>query len=333
MSTAIGSAAAGARVMSATSANGLALMFEMLYIAAGGRFPMVLSVVNRALSAPLNIHCDHSDSMGARDSGWIQFYAESGQEAYDNTIQAVRIAEHPSILTPVMSCQDGFITGHGVERVGILPDEAVAAFVGPYNANMSLLDVAHPITVGAWDFTDYYFEHKRQQLEAMENCMPIIESICQEYATLSGRPQPLVETYAMEDAECAIVVLSSSAGTTRTVVKALRAQGIKAGLVKPHLYRPFPADQIVAAIGHCKAVAVLDRACSPGAAQGMGPLGTDIASALYANKRCDLKVINYIYGLGGRDLVPPMVESVYTDLAAVAAGDLGARLRYLGVRN
>lgn len=332
MSTAIGACAAGARVMSATSSNGLALMHEMLYIAAGGRFPIVLSVVNRALSAPLNIHCDHSDTMGSRDSGWLQIYAESGQEAYDNTIQAIRIAEHPDVQLPVMSCQDGFITGHGVERVGILPDEAVSAFVGPYKAPMSLLDIQHPISVGAWDYTDYYFEHKRQQLEATVNSMPIIEAVCKEYAELSGRAQPIVETYAMDDAELAIIVLSSSAGTTRSVVKMLRTRGIKAGLVKPRVYRPFPVKQIVDAIGHCKAVAVLDRASSAGAPYGMGPLYTDVAAALYAEKRCDLKVIDYIYGLGGRDLVPPMVESVYADLAKIASGDLGERVRYLGVR-
>ena len=187
MSACVGSSAAGARVMTATAANGLALMWEMLYIASGMRLPIVLTVVNRALSSPLNIHCDHSDSMGARDSGWLQLYAESGQEAYDNTIQALRIAEDAGLLLPVMSCQDGFITGHGVERVGILPDEAVTEFVGTYEPEHYLLDTDHPVTMGAWDFTDYYFEHKRQQSEAMQGAMPIIEKVCAEYEALSGR--------------------------------------------------------------------------------------------------------------------------------------------------
>jgi pyruvate ferredoxin oxidoreductase alpha subunit len=333
MSAAIGASAAGARVMSATASNGLALMAEMLYIASGMRLPIVLSIVNRALAAPLNIHCDHSDSMGFRDAGWVQFYAETGQEAYDNSIKAIRIAESDGLGVPVMSCQDGFITGHGVGRVGILPDEAVAEFVGTYQARTSLLDVENPVTMGAWDFTDYYFEHKRQQLDAMERARSLIEQVSQEYAEISERPQPIVDTYAMDDAEFAIIVLSSTAGTTRTVVKDLRAKGIKAGLVKPRLYRPFPAEPLIDAISHCKATAVLDRASSPGAPVGAGPLFTDVAAALFAKKHCDAEVVPYIYGLGGRDTIPPMIESVFDDLQQVAAGDKpGNVVRYLGLR-
>ena len=333
MSACVGASAAGARVMTATAANGLALMWEMLYIASGMRLPIVLTVVNRALSSPLNIHCDHSDSMGARDSGWAQFYAETGQEAYDNTIQAIRIAEHASVLTPVMSCQDGFITGHGVERVGILPDEAVKEFVGSYDPKLWLLDTERPVTMGAWDFTDYYFEHKRQQSEALNASMPVIEAVGLEYAELSGRPQPTVSTFAMDDADYAIIVLSSTAGTTRSVVRSLRARGIKAGVVKPRLYRPFPEAELVDAIKNCKAVAVLDRAISFGSSGGKGPLFTDITSALYNEGTTGLMVVNYIYGLGGRDIVPPMIESVYDDLQAIAAtGERGATVRYLGLR-
>ncbi len=333
MSACVGASAAGARVMTATSANGLALMWEMLYIASGMRLPIVMTVVNRALSSPLNIHCDHSDSMGARDSGWLQFYAESGQEAYDNTIKALRIAEHKDLLLPVMSCQDGFITGHGVERVGLLPDEAVREFVGTYEPEFSLLDTDHPVTMGAWDFTDYYFEHKRQQSEAMNKSISVIEAVCEEYERLSERPQPILDCYGMEDAEYAIVVLSSTAGTARSLARELRAQGQKVGVLKPRLYRPFPAAQIVDCLRNCKAVAVMDRAISFGAPQGMGPLYTDVTSALYLAGVHGLPIVNYIYGLGGRDTTPPMIASVYQDLEEIAAnGDRGERVRYVGLR-
>ncbi len=333
MSACVGASAAGARVMTATSANGLALMWEVLYIASGLRLPIVMTVVNRALSSPLNIHCDHSDSMGARDSGWLQFYAESGQEAYDNTIKSLRIAESKDLLLPVMSCQDGFITGHGVERVGLLPDEAVREFVGSYEPELSLLDTDNPITVGAWDFTDHYFEHKRQQTEVMNASMALIESVCQEYEQLSERPQPILDCYGMDDAEYAIIVLSSTAGTTRSLVREMRAEGKKVGVLKPRLFRPFPATQIVDCIKNCKAVAVMDRAISFGAHKGMGPLFTDITSALYVAGECDLPVVNYIYGLGGRDTTPPMIATVFEDLEKVAAtGDRGDLVRYVGLR-
>jgi len=333
MSACVGASAGGARVMTATAANGLALMWEMLYIASGMRLPIVLSIVNRALSSPLNIHCDHSDSMGARDSGWLQFYAETGQEAYDNTIKALRIAEHPDLLTPVMSCQDGFITGHGVERVGLLPDEAVKEFVGEYKARYSLLDVDHPVTMGAWDFTDYYFEHKRQQTEAINNAMPIVKEVSAAYQELSGRPQPIIDAYAMDDAEYAIVCLSSAAGTARSVARELRAKGQKVGLIKPRVYRPFPAKELVDLVSGCKAVAVLDRAIAFGSPQGMGPLFLDLTSALFNEGVRGPIVVNYIYGLGGRDTVPPMFASVYDDLAEIgASGERGDMVRYLGLR-
>ena len=333
MSACVGASAAGARVMTATSANGLALMWEMLYIAAGMRLPIVLTVVNRALSSPLNIHCDHSDAMGARDSGFIQIYAESGQEAYDNTIESMRIAEHPDLLLPVMSCQDGFITGHGVERVGILPDDAVKQFVGEYKPKHALLNTDEPVTMGAWDFTDYYFEHKRQQTEAINNSLPIIESVFEEYAKLSGRPQPTIDMWGMDDAEYCIVVLSSTAGTTRAIARELRAKGTKVGVVKPRVYRPFPSQQIIAAIKGCKAVAVLDRAISFGAPQGQGPLFTDVTAALYNEGIVGLNIVDYIFGLGGRDILPNQIISVFDDLQKITAeGTRGPLVRYLGLR-
>jgi pyruvate ferredoxin oxidoreductase alpha subunit len=333
MSACVGAAAAGGRVMTATAANGLALMWEMLYIAASLRLPIVMTVVNRALSAPLNIHCDHSDSMGARDAGWIHIFAENPQEVYDNTLQAVRIAEHLDLRLPVMSMQDGFITGHGVERVEILPDAEVKRFVGPFQPTLSILDIDHPLTMGAWDFYDYYFEHKRQQTDAMSRVLPVIAAVGQEYGELTGRRYGILDTYAMEDAETAIVVLSSTAGTARSVVRQARAEGLRVGLVKPRVFRPFPHEQLVAALANCQAVAVLDRSISFGAMEGAGPLFLELAAAFFAHGRCGVQTIDYIFGLGGRDILPEHIETVVRDLQEIArTGQRGPLVRYLGLR-
>ncbi|MFH1961431.1 MAG: pyruvate ferredoxin oxidoreductase, partial [bacterium] len=246
MSACIGSAAAGARTMTSTASQGLALMWEMLYIASGLRLPIVIAGVNRALSAPINIHCDHSDTMGARDSGWIQIFSENAQEAYDNMIQAVRIAE--KTLLPIMVTTDGFIISHGMETMEIMGDDEVKGFVGEYKPQHPLLDTDNPITVGAIDFTDFYFEHKRQQIEAMNTALPHIVEIGKEFALLSGRDYDLVEKYRLDDAEIAIVVLGSTAGTAKVVVDELRDKGIKAGLLKIRVFRPFPAKEIADAL-------------------------------------------------------------------------------------
>ena len=333
MSACVGASSAGGRVMTATAANGLALMWEVLYIAASMRLPIVMTCVNRALSGPLNIHCDHSDSMGARDAGWVHLFAESPQEAYDNTIQAVRIAEHLDLRLPVMSMQDGFITGHGVERIELLPDDAVQSFVGPFQATHSILDIDHPLTMGAWDFYNYYFEHKRQQSDAISRALPIIEAVGQEYGQLTGRSYGLFDTLGMEDAEMAIVVLSSTAGTARSVVRQAREKGLKIGLVKPRVFRPFPHAQFVELLGKCRAVAVMDRSISFGAMDGAGPLFLELAAALFAHNRCDIQMVDYIFGLGGRDIVPGHVEQVVQDLQTIVrTGDRGALVRYLGLR-
>ncbi len=333
MSACVGAASAGGRVMTATAANGLALMWEMLYIAASLRLPIVMTCVNRALSGPLNIHCDHSDSMGARDAGWVHIFAENPQEAYDNTIQAIRIAEHMDLRLPVMSMQDGFITGHGVERVEILPDEEVRRFVGPFQQTFSILDIDHPLTMGAWDFYDYYFEHKRQQSEAIWRALPIIEAVGAEYGELTGRRYGILDTVGMEDAEMAIVVLSSTAGTARTVVRQARAAGIKVGLVKPRVFRPFPHEQLLAALGSCRAVAVLDRSISFGAMGGAGPLYLELAAAFAAHGNSSTRLVDYIFGLGGRDIVPAHIESVVRDLQEIVrTGNRGPLVRYLGLR-
>ena len=330
MSACVGAAAAGARTMTATSANGLALMWEIVYIAASTRLPIVMPVVNRALSGPINIHCDHSDTMGARDSGWIQIYCENAQEVYENTILAVRIAEHKKILLPVMVCQDGFITSHGVEGVEILDDKKVKDFIGEYKIENTLLDVNNPVTYGPLDLQDYYFEHKRQQSEAMKAALTVIPEVSKEFEKTFGTKYDFIETYKLDDAEIAIVAMSSTAGTVKFVVDELRQKGIKAGLLRPRIFRPFPKEKIANALKNIKAVAVLDRSESF-SAEG-GPLYTEIKAALY-DSGVKLNIVNYIYGLGGRDVFPENINKVYADLQdIVKKNKVVTPLNYLGSR-
>lgn len=331
MSACIGASAAGARSMTATSANGLALMWELLYIAASSRLPIVMTCVNRALSGPINIHNDHSDSMGARDSGWIQLYSEDNQEAYDNMVMAVRIAEHPKVKLPVMVCQDGFITSHAIENIELIEDEQVKNFVGEYNAKEYLLNKNNPLSVGPLDLQPHYFEHKRQQAEAMKDAKEVILQVAKEFESISGRKYNLFEEYMMDDAEVAIVILNSTAGTAKQVVNKLRANGVKAGVVKPRVFRPFPVDEIAQALAKCKAVAVMDKADSFNAAGG--PLFTDVTSAMFAKGVTNVNVVNYIYGLGGRDVREQDIEQVYNDLLNIVKnGKIENVYNYLGVR-
>ena len=330
MSACVGAAAAGGRVMTATSANGLALMFEILYVASSNRLPIIMPMVNRALSGPINIHCDHGDSMAARDSSWIQIYSENVQEAYDNTIQAVRIAEHMEVRLPIMVMYDGFITSHGIECVEFLDDDKVAKFVGEYPPRYPLLDINHPVTYGPLDLYDYYFEHKRQQIEAMKKAKKVILEIGKEFKQIFGREYKLFEEYRLSDAERAIVVLSSTAGTAKQVVDELRAKGEKVGLLKLRLFRPFPYKEIAQALSHLKAIAILDRSNSFGAFGG--PLFTEIRSALLETGKVPQNV-NYIYGLGGRDINQVDIASIYADLEnIIKTGKVEERVKYFGVR-
>ena len=331
MSACIGAAAAGGRVMNATSANGLALMWEMLYIAAGNRLPIVLSCVNRALSAPINIHCDHSDSMGARDSGWIQIYAENAQEAYDNTVQAPKIGAHPDVRLPVMSCMDGFIISHSIENLELLDDQQVKEFVGPYKGTaFPLLDLSHPVTYGALHLQDYYIESRKQLHEAMKRAKDVVIAVGKEYGKLSGREYGLFEAYKLEDAEVAVVALNSAAGTAKYVVDQMRAKGIKAGLMKPRLFRPFPYVEVAEALKNCAAVCVLDRADSFGAAGG--PLFMEMRSALYDLPKRPI-MINKIFGLGGRDMGIDDTRKVFEELVTLAeSGKINKLYEYITVR-
>lgn len=331
MSACVGSAACGARTMTATSANGLALMWEIVYIAASTRLPIVMPVVNRALSAPINIHCDHSDTMGARDSGWIQIYSENAEEVYENIIAAVKIAEHKKILLPVMVCQDGFITSHAVEGIVTFPDDKVKKFIGEYTLEHSLLDVERPVTYGPLDLQDFYFEHKRQQAEAMKNSLKSIPEVLAEFNKTFGKSHDLVEEYELKDAEVAIVVMSSTAGTAKVVVDELRKKGMKVGLLKPRFFRPFPKERVVKALSKLKAVAVLDR--SESFAGTGGPLFSEVKAALYESEKQPL-IADYIFGLGGRDIFPEDITKVYNDLEEIKKTEkVKSFVNYLGVRD
>jgi len=330
MSVCIGAAAAGGRVTTATASQGLALMWEMLYIAAGLRLPIVAAIVNRSLSAPINIHGDHSDTMGARDSGWIQIYSENAQEAYDNFIQAFKIAEHPDVRTPVMVTFDGFIISHSLETMKIEDDNAVKEFVGEYLPVYPLLDTETPLTVGPIDFTDFYFEHKRSQLEGIENAPPVIEEVGKKFGEKFGRYYSFFEEYKMEDAETAILIMGSAAGTAKETVDELREEGKKVGLIKLRVFRPFPAQKLAESLRKVKALAVLDRATSPGA-QG-APLFVETRSALFDYPEKP-KIINYVYGLGGRDITPKHFREVYAKLEEIAhTGKVEQYYGYINLR-
>ena len=330
MSACIGAEAAGARAMTATSANGLSLMWEMIYIASSLRLPMVMSLVNRAVSGPLNIHNDHSDAMGVRDSGWIMMFSENNQEAYDNLLMAHRIAENEKVLLPVMVCQDGFITSHSIENIELEEDDKVKEFVGKYQPKHYLLNDKEPIAIGPLDLQAYLFEHKAQQAEAMKNAKQVILDVAKDFEKWTGRKYSFFEEYKTEDAEFVIVCMNSTAGTTKYVVDNLREKGIKAGLLKIRVFRPFPAEEIANALRNAKAIAVLDKADGLNAVGG--PLFTDITSGLYTNN-VRIPTLSYIYGIGGRDIKAEEIESVYTDLAdIVEKGKMENPYRYLGLR-
>lgn len=330
MSACIGAEAAGSRAMTATSANGLSLMWEMIYIASSLRLPIVMSLVNRAVSGPLNIHNDHSDAMGVRDAGWIMLFSENNQEAYDNLVMAHRIAENKDVLLPLMVCQDGFITSHSIENIELIEDEKVKEFVGSYKPEHYLLNKKEPMAIGPLDLQAYLFEHKVQQAEAMKNAKKVIEEVSKDFEKMTGRKYSFFEEYKLDDAEIAIVCMNSTAGTTKFVVDNLRKQGIKAGLLKIRVFRPFPAEEVAKALSHLKAVAVLDKADSLNAAGGA--LFEDVVSGMYVNKS-QVPVVNYIYGIGGRDTTADQLESVFNDLTEIAkTGNIDNPYRYLGLK-
>mgnify|MGYP004505791343 FL=1 len=331
MSATIGAEAAGSRAMTATSANGLSLMWEMIYIASSLRLPIVMNLVNRAVSGPLNIHNDHSDAMGVRDSGWIMLFSENNQEAYDNNLMAHKIAENKDVQLPIMICQDGFITSHSIENIELENDEDVKKFVGEYHPEHYLLNKKEPMAIGPLDLQAYLFEHKAQQGEAMKNAKQVILDVSKEFEKWTGRHYGLFEEYKLDDAEIAIVCMNSTAGTTKAVVDKLREQGVKAGLLKIRVYRPFPGEEVAKALSHLKAIAVLDKSDSLNAIGGA--LFEDVVSSMYVAKQT-VPIVNYVYGIGGRDTTEKEIKSVYTDLAEIAKnGKVENPYRYLGLRS
>lgn len=331
MSACVGASAAGARVMTATSSQGLAYMWEELHIASGLRLPIVMANANRALAAPINIHCDHSDIMGARDTGWIIYFAETAQEAYDNTLMAIRVAEHPDVMLPVFTTLDGFITTHSIDRAEVMDDESVSAFVGEYTPQNALLDVESPVSHGNFSgLGGTFFEFKKAQRAAIDGSMQVIKEVGAEWAELSGRPFDVIDGWGMEDAECVIVAIGSTAGNARHVARELRAEGQKVGVLKVRVFRPFPVADLAAALAGVKAIAVLDRAESFGA-EG-GPLFLEVRSALY-DATTRPAIVNYVYGLGGADVRLELIRDVFGDLADIASGaSAPAGLVYLGTR-
>lgn len=331
MSAAIGASAAGARALTATSSAGLAFMWEVLGVAASHRVPVVLAVVCRALTGPLNINCDHSDTMGARDSGWIQLYAETNQEAYDNMVMAYRIAEHKDVMLPIMICQDGFITSHAVMNMELLDDDVVKNFVGEYEPEDYLLNPNETYAVGPYAITDYYMESRKAQAHAMENAKQVIKDIAEEFEKISGRKYGLIEEYRMEDAEYAVVIIGSAAGTTKEAIDHMRENGEKVGLIKVRSFRPFPGEEIAASLKKCKAVAIMDR--SESFSTNGGPLGAETMQAMYT-ARCTALTIDIMYGIGGRDVTVDDMINVYDTLKDIAAtGETGDVYRYMGLRD
>lgn len=328
ISACAGAAAAGARVMTSTASQGLALMHEILFIAAGLRAPIVICLVNRSLSSPINIHCDHSDTLASRDAGWIQIYTENAQEAYDTTIQAVKIAE--AALLPAIVTTDAFIISHGMERVELLDDKEVPQFLGERKVKYSLLDVDNPVTLGPLDLQDYFFEHKRSEIDAMNHVLQIIERVQKEYGDRYGRYYSLVEEYKLDDAEVAVLAMGSTAGTAKVAVERLREKGKKVGLIRSRVYRPFPKDAMTKAISRAKVVGIMDR--SDTLSTLGGHLYNECRSILYDSQVKPL-LKNYIYGLGGRDISIEEIEAVYEELLSIRrSAKVDKDIVYYGVR-
>ena len=323
MSATVGASAAGARAMTATSSAGLALMWEVVGVASGLRLPIVMNIVNRALSAPINIHCDHADGMGTRDLCWIQIYCETAQEIYENTLLALRLAE--SVSLPAMVMQDGFITSHCVQNVKIYDDNTIRKFIGTRKPDKSLLDVDNPVTYGPLQLQDYYFETKYQQEEAMGKAKKEYLKIGKELSSLTGNKYSYIEEYKTKDAEAVIVVLSSTAGTAKAVVDKMRDQGRKVGVIKPILFRPFPYKEFAASLKNIKYAAVLDRSSSFGA---YAPLFAEVMNSLYSLKEKPM-LQSYLYGLGGRDITEKHIEMVFEEMLA---GNIEEGKRFISLR-
>ena len=316
-------------MFTATSSQGLALMHEVLYLASGLRCPIVMAVANRALSAPINIHGDHSDMMGSRDSGWIQLYVENAQEGYDWCIQAYKIAEDERVALPFTVNMDGYVITHSVEPIVLLEDDAVNKFLPPRQSLLKI-DTKNPITFGTLTLPDYYFEFKRQQEEGMRMVPEAFAEVTKSFAEVSGRRYERIVPYALEDAKVAIVSLGSASGTVRWVAKNLRKQGLPVGALKIALYRPFPNEEVGRILEHVDVVIVLERALSSGS--HCGPLGSDVVCSLY-NRSEQPKVLDIVAGLGGRDLSPESIEQIFRTGLEAKTRPTGLEMEFAGVRD
>ncbi|OYT25630.1 MAG: pyruvate ferredoxin oxidoreductase [Thermofilum sp. ex4484_82] len=329
LSACVGASLAGARVFTATASQGLALMYEILYIASSLRTTIVMALGNRALSAPINIHCSHDDAYAARDAGWIQLFAENVQEAYDLTLQAFRISEDKNVLLPTIVNLDGFILTHSLEGVNVFEDEDIAKFLPPKEP-IQPIDPENPITYGPLGLFDSYIEFKKQQAEAMKASYPHILQAFKEFEEFSGRSYKPIKTLGMEDAEIAIMVLGSTAGTVREVVRKMREKGEKVGTISLTLYRPFPEEELKKVLKGVKVLAVMDRSYSFGSPGAQ--LFMDVTATLINMKEKPL-IFNVIYGLGGRDLVPNHVLSIIEKAKEYAElGEVSEKEIWIGVR-
>jgi pyruvate ferredoxin oxidoreductase alpha subunit len=328
MSACVGAAAVGARVATASASAGLALMWEILYVAASMRMPIVFTVANRALSGPINIHNDHSDGMGMRDSGFIQLYCQSSQEAYDTTLMAFKIAEHHDVLLPIMVGIDGFILSHNVERVEMLSDDVVEKFVGVRDP-VQPLNPSKPLTMGPLALTDYYFEFKEQQDRAIQNVPKVYKEVEAEFEKIAGRKYGMFEAYKTEDADIILLAMSTMGGTAKVVVDVLREKGEKVGAIRLKMFRPFPAEEIAKAVGKAKAVVIFEKAMSFGAATH--PLALEVRTALYEAKERPM-VVDFVVGLGGRDVPPTTFVEGYEKAKEYLKAGKAPKYETLGVR-
>ena len=337
MSAAIGASLSNARTATATSSNGLAYMWEMLHIASSMRAPIIMELVCRSISGPLNIHNDHSDAMGMKDTGWIILFSKNNQDVYDNTIIGTMIAENSNVLLPIAICQDGFITSHSIENIEILEDDEVTKFVGKYNNKVNLLDKENPVTVGPLDLPTHLFEHKRLQVEALANAKKVFKEASEKYEKISGRKINMIDTYMVEDAETVIIAIGSTAETIEEVVDRRRKNGERVGVIAIRMFRPFPEEEIISVLKNVKNIAVMDKVMDY--SLNGGPLYKEIISAIYdmkekyeeKDKLGDKNIIvsNYIYGIGGRDIGVDDIEGIFDDILDKSNNE---KIRYVGLK-
>jgi len=329
LSICVGAGLAGARVYTSTCSQGLALMHEIVYATSSMRVPMVMTIVNRALNAPLNIHCEHGDVMAERDSGWVHLFAANVQEAYDLTFIAFKLAEHKDVMLPVSVNMDAFILSHSIEPLTPISDEDAARFLPPKDYELAI-DFDNPITHGTMALPDTYMEFKMQLKEAVEGVKEIFPEVVEEYARISGRKYWYFDSYMADDADAVVIVMGSAYGTVKTAAKKLREEGLKVGVIGLTMFRPFPEEQLVEVLKNVKAVVVMDRAYGYGGLGG--PLYTDVIALLYRNG-IRIPAKNIVYGLGGRDFKLDEAEAVLRMAAQGAReGGFDTHVQWWGVR-